>query len=223
MHIALVEDDARTRARIVQLLASCLPLAEVTPFDRLATANAYLLAHKPQYWLIDLGLPDGSGIDLIRAVRTQDAAAHILVISVFGDVDNVVGSIRAGANGYLLKDAVDTDLSGAMAAMELGGTPLSPMIASRLLETMMPAKPQPASPAKANALQAPALVASSLTPKESELLNLLSRGYTYAESSELMRVAMSTVQTHVRSIYTKLAVSSKAEAVFEAKALGLLA
>jgi DNA-binding NarL/FixJ family response regulator len=213
MQIALVEDNEQTRARIVLLLHACLPQAVVTQFDRLATAKLHALHYKLDYWLIDLGLPDGSGVDLIRAVRAQDATAHILVISVFGDVDNVVGSIQAGANGYLLKDAIDTDLSGAMAAMELGGTPLSPMIASKLLETMMPAKPHQISPA----------AVPVLTPKEAELLNLLSRGYTYAESAELMHVAISTVQTHVRGIYTKLAVGSKAEAVFEAKALGLLA
>ncbi len=213
MQIALVEDNEQTRARIAQLLHACLPQAVVTQFDRLALAKQHAMRHKLDYWLIDLGLPDGSGVDLIRAVRTQDTTAHILVISVFGDVDNVVGSIQAGANGYLLKDAVDTDLSGAMAAMELGGTPLSPMIASKLLETMMPARPDP--------IRAAAVPV--LSPKESELLNLLSRGYTYAEAAELMHVAISTVQTHVRGIYTKLAVGSKAEAVFEAKALGILA
>jgi DNA-binding NarL/FixJ family response regulator len=212
MQIALVEDNAQTRTRIAKLLHVCLPLAVVTQFDRLSSAKQQALQTTFDYWLIDLGLPDGSGIDLIRAVRLVDTSTHILVISVFGDVDNVVGSIRAGANGYLLKDAVDTDLAGAMAAMELGGTPLSPMIASRLLETMMPAKPHQISPA----------AVPVLTPKEAELLNVLSRGYTYAESAELMHVAISTVQTHVRSIYTKLAVGSKAEAVFEAKALGLL-
>lgn len=216
MQITLVEDNAQTRERIVQLLHACVPQAKVTEFDRLVTAKQHARQAKADYWLIDLGLPDGSGIDLIRAVRSSDAGAHILVISVFGDVDNVVGSIQAGANGYLLKDAVDTDLSGAMAAMELGGTPLSPMIASRLLETMVPAKPHPA-----RAAAAPP-TASVLTPKETELLNLLSRGYTYAESAELMRVAISTVQTHVRGIYAKLAVGSKSEAVFEAKAMGLL-
>jgi len=216
MNITLVEDSAQTRTRITHLLQACLPHAQVTAFDRFATAKAHALAAKSDYWLIDLGLPDGNGVDLIRIVRAQDATAHILVISVFGDVDNVVGSIQAGANGYLLKDAVDTDLAGAMAAMEHGGTPLSPMIASRLLETMMPAKPSPVSPV------AVPHSASVLTPKESELLNLLSRGYTYAESAELMHVAISTVQTHVRGIYAKLAVGSKAEAVFEAKALGLL-
>jgi len=220
MKIALIEDDGHTRARIANLLARCLPAATVTAFERLATALVFAATHQQDYWLVDLGLPDGSGVDLIRAVRAKDARAHILVISVFGDVDNVLRSIEAGANGYLLKDAVDKDLVDALAAMEQGGTPLSPMIASRLLETMrtpvMLAKPQPVRPA------AVPITASVLTPKETELLNLLSRGYTYAEAGELMQVALSTIQTHVRGIYAKLAVGSRAEAVFEAKAMGLI-
>ncbi len=208
MNIALVEDDGLMRTRIQNLLTHCLPYARLTALVRLGEALAFATQQSPDYWLVDLGLPDGSGVDLIRAVRAKDKAAHILVISVFGDVDNVLASIEAGANGYLLKDAVDKDLVDALAAMEQGGTPLSPMIASKLLETMMPARP---------------VVQSVLSPKESELLNLLSRGYTYAESAELMQVALSTIQTHVRGIYGKLAVGSKAEAVFEAKALGLIA
>jgi DNA-binding NarL/FixJ family response regulator len=222
MKIALIEDDGHTRTRIASLLARCLPDASVTSFERLATALTFAAQaqHLQDYWLVDLGLPDGSGVDLIRAVRAKDAGAHILVISVFGDVDNVLRSIEAGANGYLLKDAVDKDLVDALAAMEQGGTPLSPMIASRLLETMrtplIPAKPQPVR------LVAVLQTASVLTPKETELLNLLSRGYTYAEAAELIQLALSTIQTHVRGIYAKLAVGSRAEAVFEAKAMGLI-
>jgi DNA-binding NarL/FixJ family response regulator len=214
--IALVEDDSHTRQRIAKLLAECLPTSTVTLFERLTPAIAFAKAAHQDYWLIDLGLPDGSGVDLIRSVRDADATAHILVISVFGDVDNVTRSIQAGANGYLLKDAVDKDLIDALAAMEQGGTPLSPMIASKLLETMMPARP--------SAVRSAAVpsAASLLSPKESELLNLLSRGYTYSESAELMQVALSTIQTHVRGIYAKLAVGSRAEAVFEAKAMGLI-
>jgi len=210
--IALVEDDAHTRKRIANLLTTCMPSATVTEFDRLAHALLFAQTTSQDYWLIDLGLPDGSGVDLICAVRVKDANTHILVISVFGDVDNVTRSVQAGANGYLLKDAVDKDLIDALHAMEQGGTPLSPMIASRLLETMMPAR------ANTTRLAATQI----LTPKEAELLNLLSRGYTYSEAAELMQVALSTIQTHVRGIYAKLAVSSKAEAVFEAKALGLI-
>lgn len=215
MRIALVEDDALTRTRIAQLLRACLPQAHLTLFDRRLPAEAFATLNAQDYWLVDLGLPDGSGVDLIRAIRTRYANAHILVISVFGDVDNVVGSIQAGANGYLLKDAVDKDLMGAIEAIELGGTPLSPMIASRLLENLR-AAPVPEAPTPHTD------DSKRLTAKETELLNLLCRGYTYSETAELMTVSLSTVQTHVRRIYAKLAVSSRAEAVFEAKSLGLL-
>jgi DNA-binding NarL/FixJ family response regulator len=137
------------------------------------------------------------------------------VISVFGDVDNIVNSIQAGADGYLLKDAIDKDLIQAIHAIGLGGTPLSPMIASRLLERMLPTTVE--------RLEASELEASAtLTVRETELLGLLARGYKYAEVSQLMDISLATVQTHVRRIYNKLAVNSRSEAVFEAKALGIL-
>jgi len=187
----------------------------ITQLANLELALALAAKSQQDYWLIDLGLPDGSGIDLIRFVRQQHAQANILVISVFGDVDNIMKSIQAGADGYLLKDAIDKDLIQAIHAISLGGTPLSPMIASRLLEHMLPAK------SESQHKPMPEL-AEALSDREKELLGLLARGYKYAEVSQLMDVGLSTVQTFVRRIYLKLAVNSRAEAVFEAKAMGLL-
>jgi DNA-binding NarL/FixJ family response regulator len=213
--IALIEDDERTRSRIAGLLVKSLAGVQIQEFSQLATAKRFAIENAQDYWLVDLGLPDGSGVELIRAVRALYADAHVLVISVFGDVDNIVKSIEAGANGYLLKDAVDKDLLQAITAIREGGTPLSPMIASRLLERMMPARVTPASEAE----QEPATL---LSAREGELLNLLSRGYKYAEAAALMQVTLSTVQTYIRRIYIKLSVESKSEAIFEAQAKGLL-
>ena len=215
MKIALVEDDERTRGRIAALLVKSLTDVHIQEFSDLTSARRFALQSAQDYWLVDLGLPDGSGVDLIRVVRAIHAEARILVISVFGDVDNIVKSIEAGANGYLLKDAVDKDLLQALDSIGEGGTPLSPMIASRLLERMMPTRGAPAVAADAE----PAMM---LTARESELLNLVSRGYKYAEAASLMQISLSTVQTHIRRIYIKLSVESKTEAVFEARAKGLL-
>lgn len=216
MKIALVEDDERTRSRIAALLVKSLAGVQIQEFAGLASAKLFALDHAQDYWLVDLGLPDGSGVELIRTVRALYADTHILVISVFGDVDNIVKSIEAGANGYLLKDAVDKDLLQAIAAIGEGGTPLSPMIASRLLERMIPVFAAPADTVQLE----PAVL---LSARERELLNLLSRGYKYAEAATLMQISLSTVQTYIRRIYIKLSVESRSEAIFEAQAKGLLA
>jgi DNA-binding NarL/FixJ family response regulator len=226
MNLALVEDNIRTRSRIAKLLELSLPDVRITQLANLEMGLLFATRAKQDYWLIDLGLPDGSGIDLIRAVRKQHAAANILVISVFGDVDNIVNSIQAGADGYLLKDAIDKDLVQAIHAISLGGTPLSPMIASRLLERMLPARAAAAASVNTSIntqnQQANVQPIEALTDREMEILGLLARGYKYVEVGQLMDISITTVQSHVRRIYFKLAVNSRSEAVFEAKAMGLL-
>lgn len=210
--IALVEDDDFTRLRIVAILRQRMPQAVISEFGDLKTAQKYAAAHSQDFWLVDLGLPDGSGIELIRHVKKVYPEANVLVLSVFGDVDNIVNSIEAGANGYLLKDAVEHDLIDALDAIDSGGTPLSPMIASRLLERMLPAKVNGTS----------AVNEHLLTSREAELLNFLSRGYTATEAGERMQIAVTTVRTHIKNIYSKLAVKSRTEAIFEARAMGIL-
>jgi DNA-binding NarL/FixJ family response regulator len=215
MNLALVEDNIRARSRIAKLLEQSLADVRITQLGNLEAALAFATTSQQDYWLIDLGLPDGSGVDLIRFVRQRHDQANILVISVFGDVDNIANSIQAGADGYLLKDAIDKDLIQAIDAIGLGGTPLSPMIASRLLERMLPSPAVPHAPVEQ-------VGSATLTVRESELLGLLARGYKYAEVSQFMDIGLATVQTHVRRIYSKLAVNSRSEAVFEARAQGIL-
>jgi DNA-binding NarL/FixJ family response regulator len=213
--IAIVEDDDFTRQRISSILSLRIPQANIVEFQDLKTAQKFAATHSQDFWLIDLGLPDGSGIELICDVKKIYQHANVLVLSVFGDVDNIVNSIEAGANGYLLKDAVERDLIDALDAIDSGGTPLSPMIASRLLERMMPVKASSSDLVKDD-------LSPLLTAREAELLNLLSRGYTSTEAGERMQIAVSTVRTHIKNIYSKLAVKSRTEAVFEARAMGIL-
>jgi DNA-binding NarL/FixJ family response regulator len=210
--IAIVEDDDFTRQRISSILRLRMTQANIVELQDLKTAQKYAATYAQDFWLIDLGLPDGSGIELIRDVKKIYQYANVLVLSVFGDVDNIVNSIEAGANGYLLKDAVERDLIDALDAIDSGGTPLSPMIASRLLERMLPVKINDVS----------GVNGFLLTSREAELLNLLSRGYTSFEAGERMQIAVSTVRTHIKNIYSKLAVKSRTEAIFEARAMGIL-
>jgi DNA-binding NarL/FixJ family response regulator len=234
MKIAFVEDGLLMAQKIRSLLAHGFPQAQITSFQTLATAMAFARDEPQQYWLVDLGLPDGTGVELIRLIRELHPSTHILVITTFGDADNIVNSIQAGANGYLLKEDMQKDMSlvSTIDAIRRGGTPLSPLIASRLLSRMQLLS----SPAdnKVEATGQPSMdgvlirdthantPAHGLSPREVELLLLLGRGYTYQEAAGLMAVELATVQTYVKRIYTKLAVNSRTQAIFEARVLGVL-
>lgn len=231
MKIAFVEDGLLMAQKIRNMLALGFPLAQIASFETLATAMAFARDEPQEYWLVDLGLPDGTGIELIRLVRELYPLTHILVITTFGDADNIVNSIQAGANGYLLKEHMQKDVSlvSTIDAIRQGGTPLSPLIATRLLTRMQnlsaPANGQVASsgqPAKAATPVSVNTPAHDLSPREVELLQLLGRGYTYQEAAGLMAVELATVQTYVKRIYTKLAVHSRTQALFEARVLGVL-
>jgi len=231
MKIAFVDDSPQMRQMIASVLALGFPDAQVTSFETLAGASAFARENEQDIWLIDLGLPDGSGVDLIRQVREKFARTHLLVITVFTDADNIVTSIQAGANGYLLKEDMQRDLPlvSTIEAIRRGGTPLSPLIASRLLARMqIPALPTAAQqktsqpPLASGLSQESGAPEHGLTPREVELLLLLGRGYTYLEAAGLMGVEIGTVQTFVKRIYTKLAVNSRTQAVFEARAMGVM-
>ncbi len=225
MKITFVDDSPQMRQMIASVLALGFADAQVTSFETLAGASAFARENAQDIWLIDLGLPDGTGIDLIRLVRDKFPQTHVLVITVFTDAENIVNSIQAGANGYLLKEDMQRDLSlvSTIEAIKRGGTPLSPLIASRLLARMqIPALPSIAE--QKTTLQPSARTAPEhgLAPREVELLLILGRGYTYLEAAGLMGVEIGTVQTYVKRIYTKLAVNSRTQAIFEARAMGVM-
>ena len=139
---------------------------------------------------------------------------EVMVITMFGDEANMMRAFEAGARGYLLKDGTEDDLAQHVLNLHAGGSPMTPIIARQLLARLTLA------PAQAG--QAGLRDTDTMTAREHDILVKLSRGYTYAEVAGLLEIAPSTVQSHVKNIYSKLAVHSKAEAIFEARQLGLL-
>jgi DNA-binding NarL/FixJ family response regulator len=216
--IAIVEDDDRTREHLCAAVAAEPGLRLAASFDRAQPALEWLMEHRADVLLADLGLPDGSGIDVIRACHARYPDCDILVITMFGDDKNVLSSIEAGAAGYLLKDADQLDVARLIRDLRAGGSPISPLIARKVLQRVRPER-QPAAPS-GNHAESPNQI--ELTRREAATLDLIARGYTYSETAQLMSVSVGTVQTHVKSIYGKLAVHSRAEAVFEAHRRGLL-
>lgn len=213
--VMLVEDDPAFLARFCGIVAAAPELRLMAAVSDLAAARQLLATQAPDVLLTDLGLPDGSGIDLIRETARAHPATDIMVISVFGDEEHVVASIEAGATGYVLKDSLPDEFVELIRQLRAGGSPISPMIARQLLRRWRPA---PAAPLAEAAGEGDA----GLSARESEVLGLISRGFNFAEIARLLTVSPHTITAHVKRIYQKLAVHSRGEAVYEATRMGLL-
>jgi len=218
-NVLVVEDDRNARAFFEASVRRCPRLRWLDGLGTLREALAWLAAADeiPDVLLADLGLPDGSGLDVIRVAVARFPECEPLVISVFGDEDNVLASIEAGAVGYIHKDAAPEDIAHTILEMKAGASPISPMIARRVLAKYRSLRLE-GGPARAVAPEAPSL----LSAREQEVLALIARGFSYAEIARLKGLSVHTVQTHIKNLYGKLAVHSKNEAVFEATRLGLL-
>jgi len=212
--VALVEDEAATRAGLAATIAADASLSLAGTYARAGEALAALSRATPDVLLVDLGLPDMSGLDLIRAVAAQYPSIDVLVFTAFGDEATVIACLEAGARGYLLKGSGVSHIGFDVREIRSGGSPLSPQIARHLVRRLRPAA-APASAPSAN-------ISGALSARELEVLNAISRGFSYAETAALLGLQPGTVHAHLKNIYRKLEVRSKTEAVFEANRLGLL-
>lgn len=207
--VALVEDDDETRRRLVASILRDPSLRLIGEYRNGGEALAGVTAGAPDVFLVDLGLPDMPGLDVVKRIAARHPACDILVVTVFGDEESIIGALEAGARGYLLKGALEHDIAEDIRHLRNGGSPLSPVIARQVLKRLLPA----ATTQVADAL---------LTPRETEMLNAIARGFSYAETASLLHVSVQTVHSHLKNIYKKLAVHSKTEAVFEADRRRLL-
>jgi DNA-binding NarL/FixJ family response regulator len=227
VEVALVEDDPGTRERLGRAIENSADLALLHAAGSVAELMRWLPDHPVEVLLVDIGLPDGSGIQVIRQALQWHPACEVMVISMFGDEASMLQAFEAGARGYLLKDGTEDDLARHVRSLRAGGSPMSPVIARRLLDRMQhggspPAVPRVPGPRPAAADEPAVSGAGLLSQRETEVLDRVARGFTYQEVARQLGVSMATVQTHARNIYVKLAVHSKTEAVFEARQLGLL-
>jgi DNA-binding NarL/FixJ family response regulator len=216
--VVLVEDDTDTRRRFVDMIQAEPALRLVAECRNAAEALAYFEHQKADVLLTDLGLPDQSGVQVIRYCAKRWPECEIMVITVFGDEAHVLASIEAGATGYVLKDTSSAELVEHVRTLRLGGSPISPMIARHLLrrhrDHAPDTLPQP--------VQVQAAEQELLSAREVEVLSYIAKGFSFAEIAGFMQISVHTVMTHVKRIYRKLAVHSRGEAVFEAQQLGLL-
>jgi DNA-binding NarL/FixJ family response regulator len=207
--VLIVEDDPGFREHFSRAVRNAPDLVLIGEAGDLPEGMQQLAESSPDVLLVDIGLPSGSGIELIRHASQHLPKCDVMVITVFGDERHVVECIEAGATGYLLKDALEIDIVYQIRALRAGGSPISPLIARHLLMRFMPVRVE----------LAPLPV---LSHQEHRVLDLSTKGYSYEEIARLLDLSRHTVETYVKRLYRKLQVHSKTEAIYEARKLGLV-
>ncbi|MDR2857460.1 MAG: response regulator transcription factor [Novosphingobium sp.] len=212
IRIGLVEDEAETCRAIADAIAAAGDMALVATAASREEALHCLGRYETDVLLVDLGLPDGSGLDVIGAAAVRWPDCAILVSTIFGDEASILRAIEAGAAGYLLKDIEAGELVGEIRTAHAGGSSISPMVARLILgrvgysEPPRTAPPQPV----------------DLSSRELDVLKLIGKGFMTKEVAHILGISDHTVLTFVRRIYRKLGVNSRIEAAAMARRMGLL-
>jgi DNA-binding NarL/FixJ family response regulator len=207
--VLIVEDDERFRTAFEGMVADARDMQLVGAAADLPQGLKLLRELRPDVLLVDLGLPSGSGVELIRYANEQLPDTDVMVVSVFGDEPHVMASLEAGATGYLLKDTPAADLTEQIRTLHGGGSPISPVIARQLLLRLTPQA-------------GPVVDGTLLSPQERQVLTLSAKGFSFEEIARMLGVSRHTVMTYVKRSYRKLQVHSKTEAIYEARKLGLV-
>jgi two-component system nitrate/nitrite response regulator NarL len=210
--VLLVEDDLVFQETFARVFAQLGGDWKIHAFQDGASALQAVAepGRRFELALIDLGLPDMSGIELIAALRGRFADLPILVTTAFSAEETFLSAIRAGARGYLLKGDTELSLLQSIEQVMRGQYPFSPALARYLFRL---AGSPSAMPAESSL---------RLSPRELELLQLISKGHSYGRCAEVMQISVSTVQTHIRNMYRKLEVSNQRQAISKAQSSGLL-
>ena len=215
--VAIIEDNAEFLCRFRHVIESSPDFFFIGSATNGADGIALINSVEADAYLIDLGLPDINGIELIKRAVAIRPECDVMVITMFADDAHVIQSIEAGATGYILKDSTSLDILDCIRTLREGGSPISPLIARRILQ-----KFQPVPGAAAEAVVPPVPGNEMLSEREYQVLYALSKGLSFKEIGSKYYISSHTVARHVKKIYRVLAVHSRGEAVYEATKLGIL-
>ena len=216
--VLIVEDEYVIQRRLKIILTNLGYNVDVLLFANTVKEAYSIVQQQPiALALVDLGLPDGSGISIIEKIREQDAQALILVVSAWSTQDSLFRAIQAGATGYVLKERDDVEVALAIRSILRGGAPIDPFVAREILKQI--SIPTISGTVEQNR---PAADQETLTQREQEILSLVAQGLSNREIAEQLCVSRYTVESHIKHIYRKLSVSKRTKAVSTARHLGIL-
>ena len=219
--ILLLEDLPEIRAWLKTLALQVFPGAQIHESARIHDALQLVNAMRFDVAMVDLGLPDGSGVEVVQALRDKQPDVQSVVVTIHDDDEHLFPALQAGAFGYLLKEQSREQLAEQLQRIAQGEPPLSPSIARRVIQYFTAqARMQPQQPIGGHD---PDSVTPhvQLTDRENEVLLRVAKGFTLPEIGQQLNLSRHTIADYVKQIYRKLNVSSRAEAALEAQRLGL--
>ncbi|MCK0155436.1 response regulator transcription factor [Alcanivorax sp. S6407] len=205
--VLIVEDLPDVSDWLHEQVSTILQPQQIQRASNLAEAVTCIEQHRHDLALIDLGLPDGSGVTLVRPFKERNPGARCIITTIFDDAEHLFGSLRAGADGYLLKDDTESAFANQLSGILDGRPPLSASIARRLLEQFHPLEGEQE---------------VSLTRREREMLTLIAKGLSIRHAAEKLGISHHTAAGYMKGVYEKLQVNTRAEATLKAIHLGLV-
>jgi len=202
IRVAIIEDDEGIRASLASMLGRSPDCRPVASYPDAESALAELPRHRPDVVLVDINLPGLDGIECVRRLKKQLPETQFIMLTVYGDGDRLFRSLMAGATGYLLKRTPSAGVVAAIREAHAGGSPMTPQIARQVVQYF-------------RGLAEPTSELEKLSARELEILGQLSQGFLYKEIADNLGISVDTVRTHIRKIYDKLHVHSRAAAMLK--------
>lgn len=203
--VSIVEDNDQLRVTLARMIGRAEGFVCLGQHPSAEAGLAAIPAEQPDVVLMDINLPGMNGVECVRKLKEILPETQIVMLTAYEDTENIFNSLAAGAAGYLLKRSKSAEILDALRDVQTGGSPMSTHIARKVVQSFQ-ARPS----------AAPVEPTEELSPREQEVLDLLSQGFMYKEISDKLGISFETVRTYIRRIYEKLHVRTRTEAVAKA-------